>query len=98
MITDAPMTLHFEFSPSLSSQGINNLQYISCSPKILSDSSKFMKGKEGKWPKSLSVPQQTKEHMHHPVSFQSFDEYKDILAYVNKKQIGPLFPMKIDLW
>lgn len=56
-------------------------------------------GKEDKWPKSLSLPQQRKKpHMHHPVSFQWFDKYEDIAAYVNKKQIGPLFPMKIDLW
>lgn len=44
------------------------------------------------------TPATKKKHMHHPVSFQWFDKYEDIAAYVNKKQIGPLFPMKTDLW
>lgn len=57
-----------------------------------------MKGKRANDPNLCPYPSNEKKHMHHPVSFQWFDKYEDIAAYVNKKQIGPLFPMKIDLW
>lgn len=51
-ITDAPMFLPYAKVP----QPIITRSTL-CSLKILSDSFKFMKGKEVKWPESLSSPQ-----------------------------------------
>lgn len=56
-LIETSMFIHLQFSSSVSFRTINNLQHMPCSRKILSDSFKFMKGKELKWPRTMSSPQ-----------------------------------------